>query len=287
VACAKLVQAVDRVSLAVEGDAHHVAARLAFDVGSTERLRAGLLAPPGGWDVTARSAALAAQWNLDLARAPDGLAPCLAALGAPVALVERSETGGGDPDGSAGGAGGKAPRGIDQTGVRAARAMLVGFDPHGGVTSMTGAIALDVTSPAYLERQLDEIPLRRALERTRTFGPYRGHAIAIPFSATVEYVLEPHLAIAALGDGLLARLVAPAPAPGRVPIAALDVAPPAMSARAWQGLLELLAELGGGPGAGSPATARVVALLMGWRDAHLTVTAEGSEVVVAVSGDRR
>ncbi len=28
--------------------------------------------------------------------------------------VERSETGGGDPDGSAGGAGGKAPRGIDQ-----------------------------------------------------------------------------------------------------------------------------------------------------------------------------
>jgi hypothetical protein len=259
-ACAKLAQAVDRASLAVEGDAHHATARLAFDVGSTERLRAGLLAPPSGWDATGRTAALAAQWNLDLARARDDLAPCLAALGAPVALVE-------------------------QTGVRAGRAMLVGFDPRGGgLTSMTGAVALDLTSPAYLERQLDDIPLRRALERTRTFGPYRGHAIAIPFSVTVEYVLEPHLAIAALGDGLLARLVAPA-APGPVPIAALDIAPPAMSARAWQGLIEMLGELGGANA--GPASARAVPYLMAWRDAHLAVTAEGSEVVVTIAGDRR
>jgi hypothetical protein len=267
-ACAKLAAAIGRVSLSVEGDEHHVAARLAFDVGSTERLRARLLPPPSGWDPAARAAALAAQWNLDLAGARDDLAPCLAVLGAPVGLV-------------------------DETGVRAARAMLVGFDPRGvgsayGLTAMTGAIALDLTSPAYLERQLDEIPLRRAVERTRTFGPYRGHAIAIPFSVTVEYVLEPHLAIAALGDGLLARLVAPAAAPGPVPIASLDVAPPAMSARAWEGLLDVVAELGWGSGAaGNRASPQIVAHLMGWRDAHLAVTAEGSDVVVAVSGDRR
>src|SRR4051812_14658937 len=33
--------------------------------------------------------------------------------------IERSETGGGDPDGSAGGAGGKAPRGIDRAAMAA------------------------------------------------------------------------------------------------------------------------------------------------------------------------
>jgi molecular chaperone GrpE len=45
-----------------------------------------------------------------------------AAGAAAEAVIERSETGGGDPDGSAGGAGGKAPRGIDRQGaVRALR----------------------------------------------------------------------------------------------------------------------------------------------------------------------
>jgi len=260
VACAKLTEAVGRVSLAVEGDEHHVAARLAFDLGSTDRLRARLLPPPTGWDATARTAAIAAQWNLDLAGARDDLAPCLAALGAPVAVV-------------------------DETGVRAARAMLVGFDPD--AMSGTGAVALDLASPAYLERQLDRIPLRGALERARTFGPYRGHAIAIPFSVTVEYVLEPRLAIAALGDGLLARLVAPAPAPAAVPIAALDLAPPAMSARAWQTLADAVVEraMSGAHGAGAVAR-QVVAHLMGWRDAHVAVTAEGRDMVVAISGDR-
>lgn len=258
-ACAKLAEAVGRASLAVEGDEHHVSARLALDIGSTDRLRARLLPAPSGWDATARAAAIAAQWNLDLAGAQPLLAPCLAALGAPVALT-------------------------DETGVRAARAMLVGFDPD--AVSGTGAVALDLASTAYVERQLDRIPLRKTLERARTFGPYRGHAIAIPFSVTVEYVLEPGLAIAALGDGLLARLVAPAAAPGRIPIAAMDIAPPAMSARAWETLLEALAErrLTGAPGA---ITRQVVAHLMGWRDGHFAVTAEGSDLVVTVSGDRR
>jgi hypothetical protein len=263
-ACARLAEAVGRVSLAVEGDEHHVSARLAFDVGSTDRLRALLLPAPSGWDATARAAAIAVQWNLDLAGLRPLLAPCLAALGAPVALA-------------------------DETGVRAARAMLVGFDPD--AVSGTGAVALDLASTAYVERQLDRIPLRQTLERARTFGPYRGHAIALPLRFTIEYVLEHGLAIAALGDGLLARLVAPAAAPGRTPLAlaSLDVAPPAMSAHAWEVLLDALAERlrTGANGAPSAVTRQVVAHLMGWRDGHFAVTAEGSDLVVTVSGDRR
>ena len=264
VACARLTEAVGRVALAVEGDERHVSARIALDVGSTERLRAMLLPAPGGWDATARTAAIAAQWNLDLQGARPYLAPCLAALGASLELA-------------------------DETSVRAARAMLVGFDPD--AVSGSGALALDVASTAYVERQLDRIPLRRTLERARTFGPYRGASIAIPFSVTIDYAIDRQpghqVALAALGDGLLARLVAPGgAAPGPVPIFALDLAPPAMSAHAWEAVIDGVAEhrFTGSPG---PGTRQLVAHLMGWRDGHLEVGAQGSEIVVTVSGDRR
>lgn len=260
VGCARLAEPVGRVAVAFEGDPHHVAARIALDVGSTDRLRAMLLPPPSGWDATAASAAIAAQWNLDLAAARPALAPCLAAVGAPLAL-------------------------LDETGARAGRGMLLGLDPD--ALSGTGAVALDLTGPAYLERQLDRIPLRSTLESARTFGPYRGRSLSIPFSVTVDYVLERQLAIAALGDGLLARIVAPAPARApSPPVVALDLAPPAMPARAWQAVIEGLAGRAL-DGASSRMTRRIVEHLMSWRDGHLAVRAEGGEIVVTASGNRR
>lgn len=265
-ACTRLAGSVGRVSLAFEGDGRHVSVRLGLDVGSTDRLRGMLLPPPSGWGATAAHAALAAQWNLDLAAARDRLAPCLSASGGPLGL-------------------------IDEASVRAARAVLIGFDAD--TLSGSGAIALDVTSTAYLERQLDRIPLRRSLEREKAFGPYRGFQIAIPFSVTVEYVLDHQLdhqpghqlAIAALGDGVLAALVAPGP-PRPVPIFAIDAAPPAMSVESWQAVIHGLAERRLERSTGA-FTRRVVDRLMAWRDAHLAVTAEGGEIAVAVSGNRR
>jgi hypothetical protein len=268
VACAHLAASVGRVAVAVAGDEHHVSARLGLEVGSTDRLRAMLLPAPSGWDATARTAALAAQWNLDLAAARSELAPCVAAAGASLALA-------------------------DETGVRAARALVMGFDPD--AMSGSGAIALDVASTAFFERQLDRIPLRGTLERARTFGPYRGHALSIPFSVTIEYVLERQLAIAALGEGLLARLVAPVPAPAAdgspraaavPPIAAIDVAPPAMSARAWQAVIDGLVERRLDAST-SRLSRQLVAHLMAWRDGHLAVTAEPGEIVITASGTRR
>ncbi|HEY0484301.1 MAG TPA: hypothetical protein VGD37_42570 [Kofleriaceae bacterium] len=257
-ACARLAEPVGKVSFAVEGDEHHVAARIALDVGSTERLRGMLLPAPSGWAATAAHAALAAQWNLDLAAARPYLAPCVAAAGGSFARV-------------------------DETSVRAARAVLIGFDPDN--FSGAGAIALDVSSPAFLERQLDRIPLRKALERPRTFGRYHGHTIEIPFSVTVEYVLDHQLAIAALGEGVLAQLVAPGP-PQPPPIFAIDVAPPAISAAAWEAVIRGLTEgrLDGPEGA---LAHRAAEHLMAWRDAHLSVTAEAGDIVVSLSGSRR
>jgi hypothetical protein len=257
-ACARLIEPVGRVAVAVEADRHHMAARIALDVGSTAGIRSMILPPPSGWDATATHAAIAAQWNLDLAAARSWLAPCLALAGGRLALP-------------------------DEPSVRTARGMLLGFDPD--AMSGSGAVALDLASPAFFERQLDRIPLRRALERARTFGPYKGFSIAIPFSVTVEYVLDHKLALAALGEGLLARLVAP----GRgtpPPIFALDVAPPVMSAEAWEAVLHMVTEqsLSGSPG---PATKHAVERLMQWRDAHLAVTADATALIFTVSGNRR
>jgi hypothetical protein len=260
VACAHLAASVGRVAVAVAGDDHRVSARLGIEVGSTDRLRAMLLPAPSGWDATARTAALAVQWNLDLGAARGELAPCLAAAGV---SFEHA----------------------DEAGVRTARAMVTGLDPD--AMSGSGAIALDVAGTAFFDRLLDRIPLRGTLERSRAFGPYRGHALSIPFSVTVEYVLEHQIAIAALGEGLLARLVAPAPAPAAVPpIAAVDVAPPAMSPRAWQALIDGLLErrLDAPP---SRTSRRLVERLMAWRDGHLAISVEPGEIAITASGTRR
>jgi hypothetical protein len=56
---------------------------------------------------------------------------------APLAALERSETGGGDPDGSAGGAGGRAPRGIDS--IEITGPLVLGHAPD-------AIVALDLES---------------------------------------------------------------------------------------------------------------------------------------------
>jgi len=264
VACAKLVEPVGRIAVALEGDEHHVAARIALDVGSTASLAALVLPVPSGWDATAAHAAIAAQWNLDLPAVQAWLAPCLVTTG-----VDLTR--------------------LDEAGVRTARGVLLDFDPD--ATTGSGAIALDITRRAWFDRVLDRIPMRHMLERGRTFGAARGVSISIPFGVTLEYVLEDHRAIAGLGEGTLARLLAPAGAAATgaaatPAIAAIDLSPPAMSAKAWAAVLQTVIEqqLGGSP---SPATVRLVERLMRWRDGHLGVTLEPHELVVTLSGHRR
>ena len=265
-ACARLLEPAGRMGVALEGDEHHFAARIALEVGSTAALGGMVVAPPPGWDAATAHAALGVQWNLEAAAARAQLArtaaPCLAL------------------------AGGLAAR-LDETGVRTARAAVLGFNAD--EMSGTGAVALDLASAAFFERQLDRIPLRRAVERSRTFGGHRGHSIAIPFSVTIDYVLEPTLAIAALGDGLLARVVAPG-APHAAPIAALDLEPPVLSAAAWETLLRALVEQdlsAASGGVSGRAIKRVVEHLLRWREIHLAVTTESTALVLSVSGQRR
>jgi hypothetical protein len=260
VACAKLADPIRRVAISLHGDDRQLGARIALDVGSTDAIQHMIVPPPSGWGATAARAAIAGQWNLDLAAARPWIAPCLALAGGALAA-------------------------FDASGVRTARGLLIDLDPE--QLTGSGAIALDLASSAYLEHQLDRIPLRRTLERSRTFGPYRGKSIDIPFSVTVEYVLDHRVALAALGEGLLAQIIGTGGpgAPG-APILALDLAPPKMSPHAWEAVLHVLGghDLTGTPG---PATQRAAARLMRWREGHVALTTTPTELVLTATGSRR
>lgn len=250
--------------MAIEGDDHRAAARLAFDLGPTASLASHVLPPPGGWNATAARAAIAVAWNLDLPTVRTHLAPCLAAAGIDVSALDA----------------------VDATGVRAARGLVLDYDPD--AASGSGALALDVSRATYFERQLDQIPLRRALERPRMFSGTRGVSLAIPFSVTVDYVLDDHRAITAMGDGVLARVLAPAAAPVRPPpIFALDLAPPALSPRAWAAIVQALRTQQLGPPAQDAR--RIAAQLSRWRTLHVGATLEPAtdQLVLELVGERR
>jgi hypothetical protein len=260
VACTKLFALPRRIAVAVEGDGQRVAARLAFDVGSTDRVRALILPPPTGWDATAAHAPIAAQWNLDIPTLRSWLEPCLGMF---------------DPDIAA----------LDATGARAARGLVLDFDPD--AKSGTAAVALDVARPAYFAQQLDRIPLRKTLERARTFGRHKGFSLTIPFAATIEYVVEDQLVLAALGEGVIARLVAPHAGPTEpAPIFAVDLAPPAMPVGAWASAIHAVLDrdLSSPPGLDDR---RAAERLQRWRDIHIAMTAEPTALVLTMSGHRR
>jgi hypothetical protein len=212
-ACAKLAEPLGRVALSVETDLSHVAVHATVDVGAAASSVAGaILPPPPGWAATAKGAPVAMQLNLDLEALSAWSAPCTHALGLDHVLAKA--------------------------GVRAGRAMLQSIDiakPSG-----TGAIALDLDRKDALAKLLDRIPMRSTLESDRTFGGHAGHHVDIPFTATIDYVLEDHLALAAMGDGLLDRITAaPAAAPSTPPLFAVDIWPSKLPHEAWQALAQL------------------------------------------------
>ncbi|HEY0194120.1 MAG TPA: hypothetical protein VGC42_23545, partial [Kofleriaceae bacterium] len=259
-ACARLAPSIGRIGFGLRGDGHRVESRLAVEIGPTDELLRHVLPPPSGWTAAASRAAVAAQWNLDLASVRRFLEPCLTASGSQLAM-------------------------FDQTGVRAARGMLISFDPEH--LDGAGVVALDVVDPAFFARQLDRIPMRSAFERPAQFGHHAGFAIDIPLSVTVEYLIEPNLVVAGLGEGVISPLFGPASGAGAAaapPVFALDVAPGVMSAQSWGILLQALGErrLPGSPG---PRAQRAAEHLLRWRTGHVAITAEGHELVLTASGE--
>lgn len=251
-ACAKLVDPIRRVALAIDGDGKRVDARLAFDIGTASSTIAKALAPvPEGWTAAARGAAIAVQWNADLGAFRDWFAPCSKLLGWDLGSLQVY-------------------------GVRSGRAMLHELDldePSG-----RGAIALELAHRRYFASQLDQIPLRSRLESRRTFGPHDGKRLSIPFGPELDYVLTDQLALAAMGSNLLAQVVGTGKlAPG--PILALHVAPHAWTEDTWRSALKLV-------GNDHLFGERFLKLLLRWREGHFMLALDGTRVVLTANGTR-
>ena len=256
-ACVRLAPSIGRLGFGLGGDAHHLEARLAVEAATDELQRHVLPAPPG-WDATALNAAVSAQWNLDLSAARRFLEPCSTASGRSLAM-------------------------LDDTGVRAGRGMLLSFEPD--KVSGSAAFAFDVASPSFFARQLDRVPMRSSFERATQFGKHAGFSVDIPLSFTFEYVLEPQLVVAGIGEGLVGQVLAYPQAPPAPPsLFAFDIAPPKLSAEAWGILLQAIAEhrLPGSPG---PKARRAAERLLRWRTGHVALTAEGNQLVLTASGE--
>ena len=251
IACARLVAPVRRIGVSFEGDGSRASGRLAFDVGpAAAAISSALLPVPEGFAAQTQGAPLAVQWNLDLLVVRAWLQPCLSAINEDVSELDRY-------------------------GVRSGRAVLQTFNPDD--KSGAGAVALDLAHKQYFTAQLDNIPLRSTLERNRTYGPHKGHSISVPFVATLDYVLTDRLALAGVGDGLLAKVVGTGKTvPG--PIAALDIIPSAMSPEAWKTVLGVIDQR---------HAEAFVERLMRWREGHIAVTLEGASLLVAATGVRR
>jgi len=251
-ACTRMLAPVSRVAISIEGDGKHAGGRLAIDIGAAAAaaLAHVVLPPPDGWAQVAPRAALAVQWNVDLFAARSWASDCIG----PLARL-------------------LAP--IDQYGLRAARALVLAFDPD----AMTGqgAASLELANKKFFAGLLDKIPLRSTMEKKRTFGPYAGKTLSVPFGPTVDYVLTDTVALAGMGDGVLASVVGKGPA-ATGPLVAIDVAPPVLAKEVWIKGLEIL---------NAPQASWLAEHLVRWRDGHVALSLDGTRLVLEASGNRR
>ena len=252
-ACAALFAPVTRAALAIDGDGKRASGRFAVDVGpaAAAALAHTVLPPPDGWAQASQRAALALQWNVDLFALRSWASPCLTVLHE--TALDR----------------------LDAYGVRAARAFVLTVDTDAMTGS--GAVSLELTSKKYFASLLDQIPLRSTLEKKRTFGPYAGKSLSVPFGPSVDYVLTDSVALAGMGDGVLAGAVGKGPAASG-PLLAIDIAPQALPKETWQSVLGMLR---------APQPVWLAEHLVRWRDGHMSLSVDGTRLVLEAIGNRR
>jgi hypothetical protein len=259
-ACVKQLSSIERVGVSFEGDGKHLGARIAFQIGAAaDAIAANLLAPPPGWAAARTNAPMAADWNLDLHASAAWVQTC---------FVKKID---GGHDESA-----DLVSMLDQYGVRTARAFVHTLDPD--EKEGTGAIALDLTNATFIRSQLDQIPRRSMFESSRTFGAYKGTHISVPFVGSGDYVVDDHIAIAAMGDGLLAKIGTGTPPAGQPPVLAIDLRPPGLPVGVWAFLLAQM---------DAPNPERFAQRLMTWNDLHLGAQLDHGSLVIEASGTRR
>lgn len=239
---------VGRVSLALAGDAKQANARIAMEIGP--RINDIVAAKiPAGFAAAAAQAPLAVQLNVGARFVRDHHPACFEYL--------------------------RIGEVTGELGIDAGRGYLRTFDPDNKDGS--GAVALDLAHPRYIEAQLGKIPLRSAFERSRTFEGMKGKALSIPTFPTIEYVLQPTAAFAGIGEGQLSTMIGNG-APVAGPLFDITAQPPGLSIESWTALLELLDIDDAKP---------IATRLQNWRQLRVNLTIEGTRLVLAATGTRR
>lgn len=241
-ACAKQLDSVERVGIAIASDGKSLDARLSFQTASTP----AVMSPPPGWSAASRGMPLAAEWNVDLRTVAAWLQPCV----------------------------GESVGEITETGVVTLRAFVQSIDPDD--KSGVGAVAADLSSKNFINAQLDEVPMRSRLEKDRQFGIYKGKHLAVPFVATVDYVLNDRLFIAAMGDGVLAKVAAGTPP--SAPIGVVDIIPSGLPVETWEWILNQIH---------APNQKRFAQQLQSWQQLHVDARHDGKALLIEATGTRR
>jgi hypothetical protein len=239
-----------RTSLALAGDAKQANARVAIELGTAAPAFAKLVdGIPDGFAAATAQVPLAIQMNANLQRVAAAYGACFQLTGLADELAEF--------------------------GVSSGRGYLRTFDPDN--KSGSGALSLDLTHAKFVNDQIGRIPMRSAFERSRTIAGLPGKALSIPTFPTIEYIIQPTVAYAGIGDGQLSTMIGKG---GRVPGPVLEVAvqPQGLSTESWSELFELL-EIDNAK--------RVAERLQRWRQARVNLTIEGSRLVLAATGTRR
>jgi hypothetical protein len=252
IACLDHFQPIGIAGFAIDGDGHHAAGRLALDLGpAAAGIASAVLPPPPGFAAIASTAPIAIQWNLDVGAIAHFLAPCMASIGGDTELLTKF-------------------------GVRTARVAVMTLDP--GQHSGTGIVAADLSDASYLRGLLDQIPHRSMLESDHNYGVNAGHRLSIPFLISLDYVLNDRLGMLAVGDGLMDKLVTPAPA-SPAPVLSLDLIVPGFTEDTWRWLIGSVTD--------KWLANRATSLLQRWHDGHLRVTIDHDALVIEASGNRR
>lgn len=252
IACLDRFHPVGISSFAIDGDGHHAGGRLALDLGPAAKgVAASLLPAPPGFGAIAQTAGLAVEWNLDVSAIAAFISPCLTTFGGSTNFLTRY-------------------------GIRTGRAAILAFNPDD--RSGSGVVAADLSDRTYLASQLDQIPHRSLVESDRRYGAIAGKRVSIPFVLSLDYVLNDKLALLAMGDGLMDKLVMGAPA-ANPPVFSLDLIIPKLSPAAWKWLVRAATN----DWFANHATEH----LYHWHDGHIRVTIEGDSLVIDAAGNRR
>lgn len=218
--------------------------------GGGKAIGAATVEIPSGWAAARAPAAFCVEWNLDAATATDYIRAC-------------------DDD---------PARFVQQFGVRAGRAFLAKLDAD--KLEGVGAVSAEITNRRAIDGMID-IPGRSMFEKKQKYGPLDGKRFSSPMFPAVDYILDDTVAMAAVGDGVLASVVGDGKTVAPSVLAALDIRPHQLDDQAWNLILEQVFGV-----AREGARAEAIRKIKRWKRGTFELTLDGDYLQLHARGER-